>query len=76
MICTPQFIKEIAIKLGKHLGPKGLMPSTKKGTVVDNPVPWLKRKMKSVEWRADKQGRIQMPVAKVGIHRLTLLVSS
>jgi len=65
VIATPDVMSEVG-KLGKILGPKGLMPSPKSGTVtfeVSNQVKALKKG--KVEFRTDKGGCIHIPVGRV-----------
>ena len=65
VIATPDMMGELG-KLGRILGPKGLMPNPKTGTVtmdVDRVVKEFKAG--KVEYRTDKVGNIQVPVGKV-----------
>ena len=53
-------------KLGKVLGPRGLMPNTKTGTVTDETAMAVKEvKAGRVEFKLDKNGNIAVPVGKV-----------
>ncbi len=64
MVVTPDLMREVG-KLGKVLGPKGLMPSPKTGTVtmeVGKAVQDLKKG--KVEFKMDKQGDIHLGVGK------------
>jgi large subunit ribosomal protein L1 len=53
-------------KLGKVLGPRGLMPNPKTGTVTDDTGKAVKEvKAGRVEFKLDKNGNIAVPVGKV-----------
>ena len=61
-------------RLGKVLGPKGLMPSTKAGTVTPNVAAAVKEiKAGKIEYRLDKTNIIHCPIGKVsfGAEKLT-----
>ena len=52
-------------KLGKILGPKGLMPNPKLGTVSDDIINSVSKiKNKIVEVKNDKDGNVGIPIAK------------
>jgi large subunit ribosomal protein L1 len=64
LISTPDMMKEVG-KLGKVLGPKGLMPNPKTGTVTtDIKKAVMEIKAGRVEFRVDKFGIIHVPVGK------------
>jgi large subunit ribosomal protein L1 len=64
LIATPDMMKDLS-KLGKVLGPRGLMPSPKAGTVTAD-VERALREVKAgrVEFKNDKQGGIHLGVGK------------
>jgi len=64
-IATPEAMAEVR-KLGKVLGPRGLMPNPKTGTVTDDTAKAVKEvKAGRVEFKVDKAGNIHVPVGKV-----------
>jgi large subunit ribosomal protein L1 len=64
LVCTPNMMPKIA-KLGKILGPKGLMPNPKLGTVSDNIVETVnKLKNKFTEIKNDKDGNIGVSIGR------------
>jgi large subunit ribosomal protein L1 len=63
-IATPEAMGEVR-KLGKVLGPRGLMPNPKTGTVTDDTAKAVKEvKAGRVEFKVDKAGNIHVPVGK------------
>ena len=64
LICTPFMMVKLS-KLGKILGPKGLMPNPKLGTVNENVEKAIKdAKSGQVEIRNDKDGNIGLTIGK------------
>ncbi len=64
-IATPEMMKDIA-KLGKVLGPRGLMPNPKSGTVTQDTAKTIKEvKAGKIEFKMDKQAGIHAPVGKL-----------
>jgi large subunit ribosomal protein L1 len=63
-VATPEAMGEVR-KLGKVLGPRGLMPNPKTGTVTDDTAKAVKEvKAGRVEFKIDKAGNIHVPVGK------------
>ena len=63
-IATPEAMVEVR-KLGKVLGPRGLMPNPKTGTVTDDTAKAVKEvKAGRVEFKVDKGGNVAVPVGK------------
>jgi len=73
LICTPGMMIKLS-KLGKVLGPKGLMPNPKLGSVSDNIKQAVKNaKSGQVEIRNDKDGNIGLSIGKKSFHDDQLL---
>ncbi|MBA3692384.1 MAG: 50S ribosomal protein L1 [Acidobacteria bacterium] len=73
VIATPDMMRSVGT-LGKILGPRGLMPNPKTGTVtmdVKNAI--QETKAGKVEYRVDKTGVIHSPVGKVSFNEANLL---
>jgi len=72
IIATPEMMPSLG-KLGKVLGPKGLMPNPKTGTVTPTPakaVADVKKGM--IEYRADSLGNVHASIGKVSFDEKTL----
>ncbi|HOG15274.1 MAG TPA: 50S ribosomal protein L1 [Candidatus Absconditabacterales bacterium] len=65
LITTTNSIRELA-PVAKQLGPKGLMPSPKAGTVTNDLIKTVEEfKKGKIEFKLDKTGNVHVPVGKV-----------
>lgn len=71
-IATPEAMSEVR-KLGKVLGPRGLMPNPKTGTVTDDTAKAVREvKAGRVEFKIDKAGNIHVPVGKASFNAVQI----
>ena len=71
-IATPEAMSEVR-KLGKVLGPRGLMPNPKTGTVTEDTAKAVKEvKAGRVEFKLDKAGNIHVPGGKASFSPLQI----
>jgi len=72
-IATPGAMAEVR-KLGKVLGPRGLMPNPKTGTVTEDTAKAVKEvKAGRVEFKLDKNGNVAVPVGKFSFSEQALV---
>jgi len=72
-IATPDMMGEVG-KLGKLLGPRGLMPNPKSGTVTFDVAKAVREaKAGKIEYRVDKGANIHVPVGKMSFEKQKLV---
>src|ERR1043166_8515274 len=72
-IATPAAMAEVR-KLGKVLGPRGLMPNPRTGTVTDDTAKAVREvKAGRVEFKLDKNGNVAVPVGKFSFNENALV---
>ncbi len=75
VIATPDMMGQVG-RLGRILGPRGLMPSPRTGTVTFDLGPAIREvKAGRVEFRADRTGLLHVPVGKVSFSEDALLTN-
>jgi large subunit ribosomal protein L1 len=73
LIATPDMMRELG-KLGKVLGPRGLMPTPKAGTVTTDVAKAVKEvKAGKIEFKVDKTGNVNNAVGKVSFKASSLV---
>jgi len=76
VVATPDMMKAVG-RLGKILGPRGLMPNPKTGTVTFEIAKAVKEiKAGKVEFRVDKTGIVHVPVGKTSFPSPSLLANA
>jgi large subunit ribosomal protein L1 len=76
VVATPDMMRGVG-RLGKVLGPRGLMPNPKTGTVTPNVAQAIKEiKAGKVEFRVDKTGIIHAPVGKISFATENLVANA
>ncbi len=74
VVATPDMMATIGGKLGRVLGPKGLLPNPKAGTVGPD-IGGIVRALKAgqIEFRADKTGVVHAPIGKASFDEVKLV---
>jgi len=72
-IATPDLMAQVG-RLGRVLGPRGLMPNPKTGTVTNDIAKAVAEfKAGRVEYRTDRVGNVHVPIGKVSFERAKLI---
>jgi large subunit ribosomal protein L1 len=72
-IATPDLMSQVG-RLGRVLGPRGVMPNPKTGTVTNDIGKTVAEfKAGKVEYRTDRNGNVHVPIGKVSFERDALL---
>ena len=76
VVATPDMMRAVG-KLGKVLGPRGLMPNPKTGTVTLDVVKAVKEiKAGKVEFRVDKAGVVHAPIGRISFESANLIANA
>lgn len=74
-IATPDLMSQVG-RLGRTLGPRGVMPNPKTGTVTNDVGKTVAEfKAGKVEYRSDRHGNVHVPIGKVSFERDALLAN-
>jgi large subunit ribosomal protein L1 len=73
LVASPDVMRDLG-RLGKILGPKGLMPSPKAGTVTDDLVQAVEQVKKGkIEFKMDRHGNVHTPIGKISFPKELLV---